>query len=684
MPEVTVPPSFSWSDPAFQELFFRNPLPMWLFDKASLQFVEVNPAAERLYGWSRDEFLAMTLADIRPPEDLPRLLDVVRRPAGAPDADARHSVGWRHLRKDGSLMWVDVYSHDFQVGERLLRLAVAHDVSGLKEVMERLELQSAYFSQLFHNSPEAILLLDDQDRVMDANHAFERLFLYRLEEITGHAVNQLIVPPEYLAEATQLSRSVLTRSSIERDTVRMRRDGTRVEVTTLGYPITVGDRQVGVFVIYRDIGDAKRAASQLAFHATHDPLTGLLNRHEFERRARERLEQGAGGSMIYLDLDQFKVINDVCGHVAGDHLLIEVAERLRLQLADNDTVARLGGDQFGVLLPLELERAAEVAQRLLEAMRVFRFPWQGRQHAITASIGVAGIGGDIVTLSELFAAADTACLTAKVLGRNRVRMSRADDEDLLRVRGELSWTSRIVEALEGDHLTLYFQRMLPVCAEEAATRYEILLRLTPPDGGVLLPGAFVSAAERYGLMPAVDRYVIGRVFRELARRLSLQPQLDDLVTVNLSGTTLGEDGLADYIRQQFRETGLAPGRICFEITETAAIGNIKQALNFIADMRALGCGIALDDFGSGMSSFGYLKLLNIDYLKIDGSFIRDMLNNPLDAATVEAINKVAQVKGLKTVAECVEDEATLMRLREVGVDYVQGFHLHEPEPWQSG
>lgn len=681
MPEVSEASLFSSSDPAFHELFFRNPLPMWLFDKESLRFIEVNPAAERQYGWSREEFLGMTLADIRPPEELPRLLDVLRKPAGAPDAESRRSAGWRHLRKDGGLMWVDVYSHDFHLGERLVRLAMVHDVSGLKEVMERLELQSAYYSQLFHNSPEAIVLLDEQDQVTDANHAFERMFLYRLEEIRGQAINELIVPPEYLGEASQLSRAALSRSMVERDTVRMRRDGTRVEVAALGYPITLRERQVGVFVIYRDIGDAKRAALQLAFHATHDPLTGLLNRHEFERRARERLELGTGGSMIYLDLDQFKVINDVCGHVAGDHLLIEVAERLRLQLADNDTVARLGGDQFGVLLPLELERAAEVAQRLLEAMRVFRFPWQGRQHAITASIGVAGIGGDIATLSELLAAADTACFTAKVLGRNRVRLSRADDEELLRVRGELSWSARIVEALEGDHLTLYFQRMLPICAEEAGSRYEILLRLTPPDGGVMLPGAFVSAAERYGLMPAVDRYVIGRVFRELARRLSQQPQLDDLVTINLSGTSLGEDGLADYIRLQFLETGLAPSRICFEVTETAAIGNIKQALGFIADMRTLGCGIALDDFGSGMSSFGYLKLLNIDYLKIDGSFIRDMLNNPLDAATVEAINKVAQVKGLKTVAECVEDEETLGRLREIGVDYVQGFHLHTPEAW---
>lgn len=674
----------------FQDLFFHNPLPMWLFDKETLRFLEVNEAAVQHYGYSRDEFLSMTLADIRPPEDVARL-HAHRSNMAQQDARSRfrRSPGWRHLRKDGTLMWVDVYSHDFWFGGHLVRLAMIYDVTPLKHVADRLAEQSAFFSQLFHNSPEAICMLDESDAVVDANAAFEQLFQYSLDEMKGRPINQLIVPPEYLHEATGLSLNALQKASVHRDTVRRRKDGSLVEVSALGYPITLGERRVGVFAIYRDITESKRITSELAFHSTHDPLTGLINRHEFERRANARLQWSTRSrmehAMLYMDVDQFKIVNDTCSHLAGDRMLVEVAELLRTQLREAESLARLGGDEFGVLLNgASLEQATQIAERIVQAVRELRFKWEGRVFTPSLSIGVVALGGEIRTLTELMSAADTACFAAKERGRSRVQAYVADDQDLLKMRGDLTWAGRITEALENRRFTLYFQNILPLSQAGHGARYEILLRMIDAaHGRTVLPGVFISAAERYGLMPMIDRYVIENVFRQLQQR-GPERLNGDIVSINVSGTSLNDGDFSHYIREQFQRFRLSPDSVCFEITETAAVGNMGRALQFISQMRDLGCSIALDDFGSGMSSFTYLKSFTVDYVKIDGSFVRDMINNPLDCATAEAINKVAQVKGLKTVAEFVENEETLLRLRELGVNYAQGFHLHRPEPWAAG
>ena len=673
---------------SFRDLFFHNPLPMWLFDKETLRFLEVNDAAVEHYGYSRDEFLSMTLADIRPSEDVARL-HATRSKLAAQESQTRfrRSPGWRHLRKNGTQMWVDVYSHDFWYGGHLVRLAMVYDVTPLKHVAERLAEQSAFFSQLFHNSPEAICMLDESDAVVDANSAFEELFQYTLAEMKGRPLNSLIVPPEYLEEATSLSLNALQKSSVHRDTVRRRKDGTLVEVSALGYPITLGDRQVGVFAIYRDITESKRITAELAFHSTHDPLTGLINRHEFERRASARLQWGArtrmDHAMLYMDVDQFKIVNDSCGHVAGDRMLVELADMLRAQLREAESLARLGGDEFGVLLNgVKLREATQIAERLVQTAREMRFKWEDRVFTPNLSIGVVALGGEIGTLTELMSAADTACFAAKERGRSRVQTYSTDDQDLLKMRGDLSWASRITEALENRRFTLYFQHIMPVTGGDfPSSRYEILLRMVDSTRNrIVLPGVFISAAERYGMMPMIDRYVIENVFGQLQRR-GAQALNGDVVSINISGTSLNDGDFSGFIQEQFRRSGLPPSNICFEITETAAIGNMGRALRFISEMRNLGCSIALDDFGSGMSSFTYLKSFTVDYVKIDGSFVRDMVNNPLDCATAEAINKVAQVKGLKTVAEFVENEETLLRLRELGVNYAQGYHLHRPEPW---
>ena len=672
-------------NPMFRDLFVLNPQPMWLFESGTRRFLEVNQAAIQRYGYTRDEFLLMTLDDIRPPEDAQRLHTELRDHPPGSAAGYRHSPGWRHRLKDGTVIWVDIYTRDFQYGERLVNLVMVHDVTELKLASERFNRQGEYFRQLFENSPEAIVMLDHEDRISDANSAFVSLFQYSLDELRGRAINDVIVPQEKMQEASTMTLAVLGSAAVRRDTVRRRKDGSLVEVSVLGYPITFEGRMVGVFAIYRDITESRRISGELAFHSTHDLLTGLMNRHEFERRARELLQRAPRSSrdhaLLYMDIDQFKVINDNLGHEAGDRLLLDLSEVIRRALRDADELARMGGDEFGALLiGCPLGEANTIAQRVLSAVHSFRFHWEDKSLPVGISIGVVGIGREMENLAALLSAADTACYTAKERGRGRVQVYRPDDLDMQRMRGELSWATRINDALEHDRFALFYQKIVPVAAAKNAKkreRYEVLLRMIGADGQHILPSLFIPAAERYGLMPAVDRRVVTRVFRQMAALNNLEDQ----VSVNLSGASLSDENFADFIREQLSHYQLAPERVCFEITETTAIANLSRGLSFIRELRELGCSIALDDFGTGMSSFNYLKTLSVDYLKIDGAFIRDIAHNPLDCAMTEAINKVGQVKGIQTIAECVESGEALAKLSELGVNFAQGFYIHRPEPW---
>jgi diguanylate cyclase (GGDEF)-like protein/PAS domain S-box-containing protein len=673
-------------DAVFQDLFVRNPLPMWLFDPDSLRFLEVNTAAIAKYGYSREEFLLMTIADIRPPEDVARLhkhLGDPARRAAEPGAGYRRSPDWRHVTRDGRLLWVDIYSHDFRYGERTVRLVMAHDVTALKQASERLSEHNAYFRRLFEASPEAIVVLDHEDKVMDANPAFEALFQYSLDELRGRAINSVIVPHEKVEEASMLSLTARANVAVQHATVRRRRDGTHIEVTALGYPITLGLRQAGVLAIYRDVTESRRTAETLAYHAIHDVLTGLLNRHEFERCAKEMIEDAAAASrshgLLYMDVDQFKVLNDSLGHEAGDRLLVELGRIIGDELKEHDTLARLGGDEFGALLHSRtLAQAADTAQQIVQAVRRYRFSWGDHSVSVGISIGVVEVTPDAQGLSALLSAAETACYTAKEQGRGRARVFRSDDQDLLRRRCELSWAPRIMDALEQNRFTLYYQNIVPIALPLAENNhYEVLLRMIGTDRRAIPPGLFIPAAERCGLMPALDRWVVAHVIGQLARH----PESRDMVAVNMSGTTLSEEGLVAFIRAEFERHGVSPSRICFEITETAAIANMNCAMSFIHEMRELGASIALDDFGIGMSSFNYLRTLSADYLKIDGAFVRDLAHNVLDHAVAEAINKVGHANGIRTVAECVEDEDAFRKLAELGVDLAQGYFIHHPEPW---
>jgi len=429
----------------------------------------------------------------------------------------------------------------------------------------------------------------------------------------------------------------------------------------------------------------RQAQKTIQYLAYHDALTGLCNRTEFENRLARALKSASDEvqhALFYLDMDQFKIVNDTCGHVAGDELLKQVAILLKEPVRESDTLARLGGDEFGVLLEhCSLAHAEEVAGRMLQLVEDFRFAWLDKTFTVGASIGLVMLDGHEQTHTELLRAADMACYAAKDKGRGRVHVYHPDDVELVQRRGEMEWVSQLNRALQNDQFVLYQQCIVALDGSAGGPCCEFLLRLRGRDGELILPGAFIPAAERYDLMPKLDRWVLTQVFAHLAKRFAaLKTAADGIYFINLSGATLGDEGFFRLVKESLARNAIPPQSICFEVTETAAIANLGNALSFIQSVKALGCKVALDDFGTGLSSFSYLKTLAADYLKIDGGFVRDMLADPMDAAIVQAVNSIGHVAGLKTIAEFVENADIQARLAEIGVDYAQGYGIHRPEP----
>lgn len=467
----------------------------------------------------------------------------------------------------------------------------------------------------------------------------------------------------------------------------VRRDGRIFAIEVTSSPIRDSRGSVvGSVLVFHDETEQRNLAQQLTWQASHDALTGLPNRRAFEDRAQALLErartQGRRHVLCYLDLDQFKIVNDTCGHSAGDELLCQISALLRPRIRNSDTLARLGGDEFGILLEnCDVPKAQQIAEDLLHTLEAFRFARDHKTFSISASIGIVAIDAHVESLSSILSAADTACYAAKDKGRNQALVYEAEDAELSQRQGEMQWVTRIHQALEENRFRLYHQVIVPIRPQaEAMEHYEILLRLQDEEGNLVPPMAFIPAAERYNLMPLIDRWVIRAALQALQQHPG-RAALGRLVcAINLSGQTLCDSSFQTFIEEQFTQTGVPPGCICFEITETAAIANLSRAMSLIHQLKGMGCRFALDDFGSGLSSFGYLQNLPIDYLKIDGSFIKDIETDRTDAAMVEAINQIGHVMGIKTIAEFVENAAIFEKLREIGVDYAQGYGVGKPIP----
>jgi diguanylate cyclase (GGDEF)-like protein len=432
-----------------------------------------------------------------------------------------------------------------------------------------------------------------------------------------------------------------------------------------------------------------RATARLIYQASHDALTGLINRREFEQRLertlQSALQQGREHALCYMDLDQFKVINDSCGHAAGDELLRQLALLLKGNLRERDTLARLGGDEFALLLEnCSIQDALEVADTFRAEVQRFRFKWGDRIFSVGMSVGMVAINADSGTAASLMSAADAACYVAKDRGRNQIHLYESRDSDLVRHRGEMQWVARIHRALEEHRLRLSWQEIRRADGGvDSARHVELLLRMVDDDGSEILPMAFIPAAERYSIMPALDSWVIEETLRLCQNYLEAKREQHCLFAVNLSGASLKDPVFRRMLLARLDENPVLGPHLCFEITETAAIGNLAVVNEFIDAMRAFGCSFALDDFGSGLSSFTYLKNLKVDYLKIDGAFVRDIAGNAIDRSMVEAIHRIGHQMGLRTVAEYVESDQILALLRQMGVDYVQGSCIHRPEPLEN-
>lgn len=437
------------------------------------------------------------------------------------------------------------------------------------------------------------------------------------------------------------------------------------------------------------LGKIDQATARLVYQASHDALTGLINRREFEQRLERALlsalQQDREHALCCMDLDQFKVINDTCGHAAGDELLRQLALLLQGNLRESDTLARLGGDEFALLLEnCTIADALAVADTFRAEVQRFRFKWGERIFTIGMSAGMVAINRDSGTAASLLSAADAACYLAKDRGRNQIHVYEIRDIDVARHRGEMQWVTRIHHALEEQRLRLSWQEIRKTDRVRESTRHvELLLRMVDDGGSEILPMAFIPAAERYAIMPAIDTWVIGETFRLCRKYLETERKQQCLFAVNLSGASLKDPEFRRMLLAFLQQNPVLGAHLCFEITETAAIGNFSVVNGFIEAMRDFGCVFALDDFGSGLSSFTYLKHLKVDFLKIDGAFVRDIVGNPIDRSMVEAIHRIGHQMGLKTIAEYVESGETLALLSEIGVDYVQGNGIHLPEPLET-
>jgi diguanylate cyclase (GGDEF)-like protein/PAS domain S-box-containing protein len=529
----------------------------------------------------------------------------------------------------------------------------------------------------------------DADSIIDyINPVAETLTGWRLEDAMGRNIDEVF--RAFHEETCEPLENPLTGSirrarpmKSTRPVLMIRRDGNELYVESTAAPIRDGGGRVcGAVLVFHDVSESRELNRKLSYHASHDPLTGLVNRREFENRIERCLKsaraQEGSYALCHLDIDQFKMINDSCGHAAGDTLLGQIGALLKSKIRWRDTLSRLGGDEYGVLLESStLDDALRIAEVMRETVKNFRFEWEERVFKLSASVGVVPITAENDDVASILSAAEGACAAAKEQGRNRVHSFAENDIELMRRRRETQWAARISAALDEGRFELYRMPIMPLQSKEEGEHYEILVRMRDEAGKIISPDHFIAAAERYNITPAIDRWVIENTFRWLVSEADERERLL-MCAINLSGQSLGDDKFLPFVIEQFQKSGLDATKICFEITETAAVASFAQANRFIKSLKELGCKFSLDDFGTGLSSFGYLKHFPVDYLKIDGSFVRGILTDPIDREMVRSINEIGHLTGKLVIAEFAENEEIIRTLASLGVDYAQGYGIAQP------
>ncbi|HVP32107.1 MAG TPA: EAL domain-containing protein [Steroidobacteraceae bacterium] len=643
-------------------------------------------------GVDRVDLIGRRLGDLVPPEYSELVSENIRRRLAGESAAERYEIDMVGLQGQVSRLEVASTVVDYDKGSALLITGVEIIPTQTTPALRLAGESAPTPQQLALNSlAEAIIATDERGRITFLNPAAERLTGSDAAQATGKLLEEIVslvdesdrrllsdpvhqaltsgAPVSLGRRALLLSRSNGSERSIELSASPVRNDAKEV---------------IGAVLLLHDVTELRGLARQMSYQATHDALTGLANRREFERRLEEAIEGGHRGDgqhvLCYLDLDRFKLVNDTSGHLAGDSMLREVAKLLRDAVRDSDTVARLGGDEFGMLLiGCPLEKARQIADDVCRSVGDYRFVWKDRIFNIGVSVGLVEISRESGTLEELMAAADTACYVAKKQGSGRVAVYSARDEALARHSGEIQWLQRLQGALKDNRFQLYQQVIVPAHGGDGGPAMEVLIRLRDENGQELPPAEFMRAAERYRLMGLVDRWVVQTTLAALGRgAIVVQP--DRSVAINISGQTLGDAQFLEFVVECLDSTGVAPAQICFEIAESAVVANLEHARRFVGVLHGMGCKFALDDFGSGVGSFSNLKNLPLDYLKIDGSFIRNLARDTVNQAMVTAMIKLARTLNFKVIAEQVEDTTALEAARRMGVDYLQGYAIGRPQP----
>ena len=642
-------------------------------------FMWVNRTLCEIAGLSKERLLGLNVAAIAGDEDVASARSGIRRLLAG--NEPAYSIERRYARPDGSVVWVELRMSLIrdERGDPLNFLAQVVDLTERKQAEEA----RAHLAAIVESSGDAIVGQDLDGTIVSWNRGAERLYGYPAAEVVGKPIS-LLMTEDRSYELDAIPGRIRRGERVESlETVHRDRNGHWIDVSLSMSPVIGPDGRVnGVAAIARDITERKEFEAQLQFLADHDVLTGLFNRRRFIDTLSHHIDlvnrYGPGGAVLILDLDNFKEINDTLGHSAGDETIRAASAVLERRLRSSDVVARLGGDEFAVLLAQADERESrQVAAELLELLRQQPVFVAGRSVRVTASVGVALFEpGRRLDSEGLLASADLAMYEAKEAGRDQLVIHSAAPEREALNEERLSWSERVRSALANDGMSLFVQPIKDLRSGQIS-QWEALVRLSE-GGQLILPGAFLGAAERSGLVVELDRWVVARAIELIARQRQLGH--DIRLEVNLSGRSVGDEELPTAIEAMIAEHGIDADRLIFEVTETAAIANMVEAREFAESLTHLGCRFALDDFGAGFGSFYYLKYLPLDFLKIDGDFIRKLKVSEVDQVLVRGMVEVARGLGLTTIAEFVEDGETLELLRDYGIDYAQGFHVGRPEP----
>ena len=589
-------------------------------------------------------------------------------------------------------VWVELHSGRLNYEGQPAFVSVARDITHRKSLEASLDRGKLQARITLESIGEGVITADAVGAIDYMNEAAEQLIGTNRSFAIGKTLPDLIalideVDSQSLGDPIAQCLSDRRRINLGRRALLIGKQSKRefsVELTAS--PIRGPEREIaGCVIIFHDVTEMRGLAREMSYQASHDALTGLVNRSEFERRLELALNEpksdGVGHVVCYLDLDRFKVVNDTCGHMAGDNLLREIATLLKEKVRDSDIVARFGGDEFAMLLAgCPLDKARQIAEDICQAVADYHFTWQDRAFELGVSIGLVEVGHESGPAETVLSAADSACYVAKQQGRGRSHVYSARDELLARERGEIHWLQRLQKALKENLFELHVQPVIAISGQhDHGPAAELLLRMRDESGKPILPVHFLGAAERYQLMSHIDRWVVQAAITAIANGL---PHLPDGRTcgINLSGQTLGDDDFLEFVVDLLDHTGIAPSKLCFEVSEPAVVNNIDHARRFINVLHGMGCHFALDDFGSGIGSFANLKNLAIDYLKIDGSYTRDLQENSVNREMLAAMIKLSKSLDFLVVAEEVEDQASFDTLRELGVDFIQGYIVERPRP----